>query len=297
MWCDECTVTCERLTRSGFCSTSSPHPSPRLHGRIYNPPHTAAHTTRYRLRMRRSRAQPSLPAAVEASWTCLTLLICLCMKAVAIPRQAFVTPSTTPRKLSIPTPYLVYVTPPIPTEAGPREAWFERVSPAKSGLVSLRHTPHSSLPLTFHRSSNAPRPACPWCKFGIRCCLPRYVMKRKRNLKLFYLPVHCIPYPDLSSPQALAPHVTRCRELLDAAALEQQQAQSKTFLLVNGHPDMHADLDGAHFPEALMERIPGVLLGERQREEEQQQQQQQPFVTGVSVHSVVRSARRWRSYF
>lgn len=85
--------------------------------------------------------------------------------------------------------------------------------------------------------------------------------------------------------------MTRCRALLDAAAVEQQQAQSKTLLLVNGHPDMHVGLDGAHFPEALMERIPGVLLREQQREEEQQQHSQ-PFVTGVSVHSVVRLEKK-----
>jgi hypothetical protein len=53
---------------------------------------------------------------------------------------------------------------------------------------------------------------------------------------------------------------------------------------------MRIGLDGAHFPEASLERIPMVLLRERERQEEKEEKQRQQlaFVTGVSVHSVVR---------
>jgi len=95
--------------------------------------------------MRRIRAQSYFPAAATAAWVALALLVCLSMLS---PITAFALPSkATPRKLSISTPYLVYVTPTIPTETEPREAWFERVSLA--GISQTCKSPYS-LPLTFH---------------------------------------------------------------------------------------------------------------------------------------------------
>ncbi len=74
--------------------------------------------------MRSSRTPPIFLLASAVPWMGLTLIICI-MSVVAIRQQ--LPPSTTPPKLSIPTPYLVYVTPAIPTEAGEQKAWFEKV--------------------------------------------------------------------------------------------------------------------------------------------------------------------------
>jgi len=84
--------------------------------------------------MGRNRVPP-IPLLITAvPLTSLTLIVWI-ISVVALRQQ--LPPSTTPPKLSVPTPYLVYVTPAIPAGAEEQKAWFEKVILAKCGLTSL----------------------------------------------------------------------------------------------------------------------------------------------------------------
>ena len=155
--------------------------------------------------MRRSRTQSSLPAAAAAPWTSLTLLlVCLCMSAVAFDNRqlAFALPTSTtpPRKLSIPTPYLIYVTPPVPTEAEPQEAWFQRVSLAKGGLASRRHTPLTP-PSDIPQVKQCAQAGVPIIQIRDKVLPLEVCDKMEKKMRCFsHPPAYCLPYPSSIPP-------------------------------------------------------------------------------------------------
>lgn len=153
--------------------------------------------------MRRNRTQPSFSAAVAGPWTCLTLLlVCLCMSAVAFDNRKLALPTSTtpPRKLSIPTPYLVYVTPIVPTEAESQEAWFQRVSLAKGGLASRRHTPLTP-PSDIPQVKQCAQAGMPIIQIRDKVLPPEVCDEMEKKMRCFsHPPAYCLPYPSSIPP-------------------------------------------------------------------------------------------------
>lgn len=156
-----------------------------------------------------------------------------------------------------------------------------------------------------YRFKSAQKWVCQSFRSGTRCCLQRYVfITETENMHLppssrSYLYHFPIPF------QALSRHTKECREVIDStySSLAQSglERKEKPLLLINGHPEMLETLsdvlDGVHFPEAFLDRIPEILKTTRERRGKANDEGR--FITGFSVHSVVsqKSKRKMPFFF
>lgn len=154
-----------------------------------------------------------------------------------------------------------------------------------------------------YRLRSAQKWVCQSFRSGTRCCLQRYLFITETAEICICLLPPALTYTTFIHFKALSRHIKQCREVIDSAYSSQAQSglerKDKPLLLINGHPEMLETLpdvlDGVHFPEAFLDRIPEILQTTRERRGKTNDEGR--FITGVSVHSVVSQKSKRRMPF